>query len=83
MTTLQDFNTKAKPNWCPGCGDYQIWIALKQALVKLDDKPFRKFTSSRDKFGIKTSYTYPGAIQYFGPDKICNLPTKTLILEQE
>jgi hypothetical protein len=30
---------------------------------------------------LKTSFLYPGAIQYYGPDEVCNLPTKTLRLE--
>ncbi len=24
-----------KPNWCPGCGNYGIWTALKKALTEL------------------------------------------------
>ncbi len=28
--------TGIKPNWCPGCGNFGIWLALKQALVELD-----------------------------------------------
>jgi 2-oxoglutarate ferredoxin oxidoreductase subunit beta len=31
----KDFETKFKPTWCPGCGNYGIWQALKNALVKL------------------------------------------------
>ena len=27
------------PTWCPGCGNYGIWAALKSALVKLTWKP--------------------------------------------
>jgi 2-oxoglutarate ferredoxin oxidoreductase subunit beta len=27
------------PTWCPGCGNYGIWAALKAALVKLGWKP--------------------------------------------
>ncbi|MBI4426631.1 MAG: 2-oxoacid:ferredoxin oxidoreductase subunit beta [Candidatus Kerfeldbacteria bacterium] len=27
------------PNWCPGCGDFGIWTALKRALVTLQLKP--------------------------------------------
>lgn len=27
------------PTWCPGCGNYGIWAALKGALVKLGLKP--------------------------------------------
>lgn len=30
-----DFNTKISPTWCPGCGDYSVWAALKEALAKL------------------------------------------------
>jgi len=28
------FLTGTKPTWCPGCGNYGIWMALKNALVK-------------------------------------------------
>lgn len=30
------FETNVKPTWCPGCGNYGIWMALKSALVKLE-----------------------------------------------
>lgn len=29
------FNTNTSPTWCPGCGNFGIWMALKSALVKL------------------------------------------------
>ncbi len=29
------FLTATKPTWCPGCGNYGIWMALKSALTKL------------------------------------------------
>lgn len=32
---LKDLQTKQNPNWCPGCGDYGIQVAVKQALVEL------------------------------------------------
>lgn len=35
----EDFNTEYPPTWCPGCGDYSIWAALKEALVRLNFKP--------------------------------------------
>lgn len=35
----QDFDTSYKPTWCPGCGNFGIFIALKQALVELNLKP--------------------------------------------
>jgi len=31
-----DYNTSSKPTWCPGCGNYCIWQALKQALADLE-----------------------------------------------
>ncbi|MFA6466981.1 MAG: 2-oxoacid:ferredoxin oxidoreductase subunit beta [Patescibacteria group bacterium] len=34
-----DFNTSYKPSWCPGCGNFGIFIALKNALVELGLKP--------------------------------------------
>jgi 2-oxoglutarate ferredoxin oxidoreductase subunit beta len=29
------FTTSTKPTWCPGCGNFGIWMALKSALTKL------------------------------------------------
>jgi 2-oxoglutarate ferredoxin oxidoreductase subunit beta len=34
--TSKDFDTVAKPDWCPGCGNFGIQTAIKQALVNLD-----------------------------------------------
>lgn len=28
------FATNKLPSWCPGCGDYGIWMSLKEALAK-------------------------------------------------
>ncbi len=36
---LKDFNTVAKPDWCPGCGDFGIQVAVKQALTNLQIEP--------------------------------------------
>ena len=38
-TELKDLDTRQCPNWCPGCGDFGIHMALKQALVKLELPP--------------------------------------------
>ena len=56
---------------------------IKKALVELEDKPFKTFSRHREGWAYKTSYLYPGAIQYFGPDAICNNPTYTIQLEHE
>jgi len=34
--TPDTFKTNFLPTWCPGCGDYGIWMALKDALAKLN-----------------------------------------------
>lgn len=36
MATVTDLTTKALPNWCAGCGDYNILHGLKQAMSQLD-----------------------------------------------
>jgi pyrophosphate--fructose-6-phosphate 1-phosphotransferase len=56
---------------------------IKKALVELNGKPFKAFDNERDGWAVKTSYLYPGAIQYFGPSEVCDQPTKTLKLEQQ
>lgn len=33
MATIQDLQTNDKPNWCPGCGDFGIWVAVKNAVI--------------------------------------------------
>ncbi len=38
---LKDFNTVAKPDWCPGCGNFGIQLAVKQALTRLGVDPDR------------------------------------------
>jgi pyrophosphate--fructose-6-phosphate 1-phosphotransferase len=54
---------------------------IKKALVELDGKPFKTFASMRDEWALKGAYAFPGAIQYYGPDEVCNQPTATLKLE--
>ena len=39
MTVLKDFQNGAKPNWCPGCGDYAVLNAIQNALVKSGVEP--------------------------------------------
>lgn len=54
---------------------------IKKALVDLKGKAFNMVKSKREKWNIVTSYLYPGAIQYYGPETVCDQPTKTLVLE--
>ena len=36
---INDFASPVKPTWCPGCGDFAIWTAIKMALVELNVPP--------------------------------------------
>ncbi len=62
MVEIKDFNTLGKPNWCPGCGNYGILMALKQALVELELEPHNIFISS----GIGCSGKVPHWIRTYG-----------------
>ena len=55
---------------------------IKKALVRLDGAPFKEFAAHRDEWAVKTSFVYPGPIQYFGPTEVCDQCTMTLRLEQ-
>ena len=55
---------------------------IRKALVELDGKPFTYFAAHRDAWAVETAYTYPGAIQYYGPSDVCDLTTRTLALEK-
>ncbi|MBQ9520792.1 MAG: diphosphate--fructose-6-phosphate 1-phosphotransferase [Acholeplasmatales bacterium] len=55
---------------------------IRKALVELDGAPFKYFAKNRDKWAVETCYTFPGAIQYFGPSEVCDLTTRTLALEK-
>ena len=55
---------------------------IRKALVELDGKPFKFFESHREQWAKETCYTYPGAIQYYGPAEVCDLTTRTLALEK-
>lgn len=54
---------------------------IRKALVRLDGKPFKYFESQRKKWEIETCFTFPGAIQYYGPEEVCDITTRTLALE--
>ena len=55
---------------------------IRKALVELDGKPFTYFAEHRDEWAVETCFTYPGAIQYYGPAEVCDLTTRTLALEK-
>lgn len=55
---------------------------IKKALVELEGKPFKYFEAHREEWAENTCFVYPGAIQYYGPAKVCDITTKTLALEK-
>ncbi len=36
---IEDFDFGTKPKWCPGCGNFSIWVGLRQALVETKVEP--------------------------------------------
>lgn len=39
MAVAKDFVSSVKPTWCPGCGNFGIWNALKAALANRNIEP--------------------------------------------
>ena len=68
MMNIEERHGKGKP-------------VIRKALVELDGRPFARFAATRDEHAIRTSYRYPGAIQYSGPPEVCDAPSVTVRLE--
>lgn len=63
MTTLKDLEiTYDKPNWCPGCGDFGVWVSLKNAIVTLNLNPWEVVLIS----GIGCSSKLPYWVRTYG-----------------
>jgi 2-oxoglutarate ferredoxin oxidoreductase subunit beta len=62
LLTVKDFKGKVDPDWCPGCGDFGILTALKQALVELSLRPHEVMVIS----GIGCSSNLPGYVNTYG-----------------
>lgn len=63
MTELKDLEvTYDKPNWCPGCGDFGIWVSLKNAIVQLGLNPWEVVLVS----GIGCSSKLPYWVKTYG-----------------
>ena len=59
---VKDFKGRADPDWCPGCGDFGVLHALKQAIAELGLYPNEVLTIS----GIGCSSNLPGYINTYG-----------------
>jgi len=56
---------------------------IQKALVDLNGAPFKYIEQHRKEWADnKTTYVYPGPIQYFGPSEVCDQTTCTLKLEK-
>lgn len=86
--------TKSVSEWIPGGIPITMMMnierrhgemkpVIRKALVELDGKPFKTFEANRETWARETCYVYPGPIQYFGPESVCDIPTETLKLEHE
>jgi len=58
----QEYKSKVKPTWCPGCGDYGLLAALYQALARLQLDPARTMIVS----GIGCSSRLPFFVKTYG-----------------
>ena len=55
---------------------------IRKALVDLDGAPFGAFVAVRDAWAAEDAYVAPGAIQYWGPESVCESRPWTLALER-
>ena len=62
MVELSDLQTAGAPSWCPGCGNYSIWQAIKMAIVELNIKTKDIVIVS----GVGCSGKYPYWIKTYG-----------------
>lgn len=62
MSLVKDFETKNFPTWCPGCGDFGIWTALKNAFVEQGLAPHQVVVS----FGIGCSGNMASFLNVYG-----------------
>lgn len=63
MTTFKDLEISYdNPNWCPGCGDFGIWVSVKNAIVQLNLKPWEVVLVS----GIGCSSKLPYWVRTYG-----------------
>ncbi len=60
--TVKDLKGKADPDWCPGCGDFGVLAALKQAIAELGLQSHEVMTIS----GIGCSSNLPGYLNTYG-----------------
>lgn len=71
MTNLKDLEIiYDKPNWCPGCGNFGIWVSLKNAIVALGLNPWEVVLVS----GIGCSSKLPYWVKTYGFNSLHGRP---------
>ena len=55
---------------------------IRKALVELEGAPFKALAAHRARWALESAYTFPGAVQYFGPPEVSERTTRTLELEK-
>ncbi len=57
-------------------------IVIKKSYVELNGPLFERFKKGRDKWRLVDHYQYPGPIQFYGPESICDAITRTLEMKR-
>ncbi len=60
--SIKDYQSDFKPTWCPGCGNFAQWRAIRQALVELEIPPEEVVLVS----GIGCSSHMPNFLNVYG-----------------
>src|SRR2546428_329177 len=60
--TKETYRGRIHPDWCPGCGDFSVLVALQRALFELELQPHQACVIS----GIGCSSNLPGYINTYG-----------------
>ena len=57
-----EYQSEVSPIWCPGCGDYAVLNALRQAFAELEIPPYQIAVAS----GIGCSSRFPAFLNTYG-----------------
>src|SRR2546429_4417344 len=60
--TKETYRGRIHPDWCPGCGDFSVLVALQRALFELELQPHQACVIS----GIGCPSNLPGYINTYG-----------------
>ncbi len=92
MAVLQDLHLP-REDWRPGGAPLTAMMnmetrkgkevpVIKKALLDLNGAAFKYFDEHRSRWATQDSYNFPGPIQYFGPDEVCNRIPVSLRIER-